>query len=87
MINTIMLDCGGVVTYPLTGEWMMAPGLDELKAKYNFTIDEERARREEEMAKEVLRGKTDAINYRAAKGIMARAINRLRIKKRYGKYN
>ncbi|MBR6498936.1 MAG: HAD family hydrolase [Clostridia bacterium] len=44
MINTIMLDCGGVVTYPLTGEWMMAPGLDELKAKYNFTIDEDRAR-------------------------------------------
>ena len=33
MINTVMMDCGGVVTYPLTGEWMMAPGLDELKKK------------------------------------------------------
>ncbi|MCR4577614.1 MAG: HAD family hydrolase [Clostridiales bacterium] len=44
MINTVMLDCGGVVTYPLTGEWMMAPGLDELKKKYNFTIDEAQAR-------------------------------------------
>ncbi|MCR5302523.1 MAG: ATP synthase F1 subunit epsilon [Lachnospiraceae bacterium] len=50
-------------------------------------IDEERARREEEEAKEVLRGKSDTFNYRAAKGIMARAVNRLRIKKRYGKYN
>ena len=50
-------------------------------------IDEERARREEEMAKEVLSGRTDRINYRAAKGIMSRAINRLKIKKRYGKYN
>ena len=50
-------------------------------------IDEERAKREEEMAKEVLRGKSDTLNYRAAKGIMARAVNRLRIKKRYGKYN
>ena len=50
-------------------------------------IDEERARREEETARETLKGRTDALNYRAAKGIMARAANRLRIKKRYGKYN
>lgn len=50
-------------------------------------IDEERAKREEEMAKEVLSGRTDRLNYRAAKGIMARAVNRLKIKKRYGKYN
>ncbi|MCR4622993.1 MAG: HAD-IA family hydrolase [Clostridiales bacterium] len=44
MIKTIMMDCGGVVTYPLTGEWMMAPGLEELKAKYGFEIDEQLAR-------------------------------------------
>ena len=50
-------------------------------------IDEERAKREEEMAREVLSGHTDRLNYRAAKGIMARAVNRLKIKKRYGKYN
>lgn len=50
-------------------------------------IDEERARREEEHAKDVLAGKTDRINYRAAKGMLARAANRLKIKKRYGKYN
>ena len=50
-------------------------------------IDEERAKHEEEMAREILSGRTDRINYRAAKGIMARAVNRLKIKKRYGKYN
>ncbi len=50
-------------------------------------IDEERAEREEEMAREILSGRTDRLNYRAAKGIMARAVNRLKIKKRYGKYN
>lgn len=50
-------------------------------------IDEERAKREEEMAREILSGRTDRLNYRAAKGIMARAVNRLKIKKRYGKYN
>ena len=50
-------------------------------------IDEERARREEEHARDVLEGKTDRINYRAAKGMLARAVNRLKIKKRYGKYN
>lgn len=50
-------------------------------------IDEERAKREEEMAREILSGRTDRLNYRSAKGIMARAINRLKIKKRYGKYN
>ena len=50
-------------------------------------IDEERAKHEEEMAKEVLNGHADRLNYRAAKGIMARAVNRLKIKKRFGKYN
>lgn len=50
-------------------------------------IDEARARSEEEMARDVLSGKTDRINYRAAKGMLARAVNRLKIKKRYGKYN
>lgn len=50
-------------------------------------IDEERARQEEQMARDVMAGKTDRINYRAAKGMLARAVNRLKIKKRYGKYN
>ncbi len=50
-------------------------------------IDEDRAKSEEESAKDVLSGKTDRLNYRAAKGMLARAANRLKIKKRYGKYN
>ncbi|MCR5474411.1 MAG: ATP synthase F1 subunit epsilon [Lachnospiraceae bacterium] len=50
-------------------------------------IDEARAREEEEMAKDVLGAKNDRFNYRAAKGMLARAVNRLKIKKRYGKYN
>lgn len=50
-------------------------------------IDEARAREEEEMAKDVLAAKYDRFNYRAAKGMLARAVNRLKIKKRYGKYN
>ncbi len=50
-------------------------------------IDEARARSEEEMARDVLNGQADRFNYRAAKGILARAVNRLKIKKRYGKYN
>ncbi len=50
-------------------------------------IDEIRARAEEEEAKDTLAGKADRLNYRAAKGILARAVNRLKIKKRYGKYN
>ncbi len=50
-------------------------------------IDEARARDEEDMAKDVLEGRSDRLNYRAAKGILARAVNRLKIKKRYGKYN
>ncbi len=50
-------------------------------------IDEARARQEEEMAKDVLSGRTDRFNYRAAKGMLARAVNRIRIKNRYGKYN
>ncbi len=50
-------------------------------------IDEVRAKSEEESAKDVLSGKTDRLNYRAAKGMLARAANRLKIKKRYGKYN
>ncbi len=49
-------------------------------------IDEARAQEEEERAKDVLAGHTDRINYRAAKGMLARAVNRLKIKKRYGKY-
>ncbi|MCR5591478.1 MAG: ATP synthase F1 subunit epsilon [Lachnospiraceae bacterium] len=47
-------------------------------------IDEARAREEEAAALDVLGGKADRLNYRAAKGILARAINRLKIKKRYG---
>ena len=50
-------------------------------------IDEARAKEEEAAARDVLGGKTDRLNYRAAKGMLARAINRLKIKKRYGKYN
>lgn len=50
-------------------------------------IDEERAMSEEEEARELLAGRTDRLNYRAAKGMLARAVNRLKIKKRYGKYN
>ncbi len=50
-------------------------------------IDEARARDEEDMAKDVIEGRSDRLNYRAAKGILARAVNRLKIKKRYGKYN
>ena len=50
-------------------------------------IDESRAKAEEEMARDMLAGKVDRFNYRAAKGILARAVNRLKIKKRYGKYN
>lgn len=49
-------------------------------------IDEARARDEEEMAKEILAAKSDRLNMRAAKGMLARAANRLKIKKRYGKY-
>ena len=49
-------------------------------------IDEERARLEAEEARDILSGKTDRLNYRAAKGMMARAVNRLKIKKRYGRY-
>jgi len=49
-------------------------------------IDAARARNEEEMARDVLAGKSDRFNYRAAKGMLARAANRLKIKKRYGKY-
>ena len=50
-------------------------------------IDAARAEMEEQMAADILSGKTDRLNYRAAKGILARAANRLKIKKRYGKYN
>ena len=50
-------------------------------------IDEARALEEEEMARDVLAGRTDRFNYRAAKGMLARAVNRIRIKNRYGKYN
>lgn len=50
-------------------------------------IDVERAKREEEIAKEALANKADRLNYRAAKGMLARAANRLKIQKRYGKYN
>ena len=50
-------------------------------------IDEARALEEEAMAKDVLAGKSDRINYRAAKGMLARAVNRIRIRNRYGKYN
>ncbi len=50
-------------------------------------IDVVRAREEEERAKDVLSGRTDRINYRAAKGMLARAANRIKIQKRYGKYN
>lgn len=50
-------------------------------------IDEARAKEEEETARDVLAGRTDRFNYKAAKGILARAVNRLKIKKRYGKYN
>ncbi|MCR5831247.1 MAG: ATP synthase F1 subunit epsilon [Lachnospiraceae bacterium] len=50
-------------------------------------IDEARAKSEEETARDLLAGRTDRINYRAAKGMLARAVNRLKIKKRYGKYN
>lgn len=50
-------------------------------------IDEERARREAEAARDVLSGKVDRLNYRAAKGMLARAANRLKIKKRYGRYS
>ena len=50
-------------------------------------IDEARAQDEQDMANDILRGKSDRINYRMAKGILARAVNRLKIKKRYGKYN
>ncbi len=49
-------------------------------------IEEARAQEEEERARDVLAGHTDRINYRAAKGMLARAVNRLKIKKRYGKY-
>ncbi|MCR5673010.1 MAG: ATP synthase F1 subunit epsilon [Lachnospiraceae bacterium] len=47
-------------------------------------IDEARAVEEEEAARDVLSGKTDRLNYRAAKGMLARAINRIKIKNRYG---
>lgn len=50
-------------------------------------IDEIRAQEEENRARDILGGRTDRINYRAAKGMLARAVNRLKIKKRYGKYN
>ena len=50
-------------------------------------IDEARARREEEMARDILNGKADRFNYKAAKGILARAANRIKIKNRYGRYN
>ena len=50
-------------------------------------VDEARALSEEETARDLLGGRTDRINYRAAKGMLARAVNRLKIKKRYGKYN
>ena len=47
-------------------------------------IDAERALQEEETARDVLAGKTDRLNYRAAKGMLARAVNRIKIKNRYG---
>ena len=47
-------------------------------------IDEARAVEEEEAARDVLSGRTDRLNYRAAKGMLARAINRIKIKNRYG---
>ncbi len=50
-------------------------------------IDDQRARSEEELAKDILAGRSDRINLRAAKGMLARAANRLKIHKRYGKYN
>ena len=50
-------------------------------------IDEARARHEEKTATDILQGKSDRFNYRAAKGMLARAVNRLKIKKRYGRYN
>ena len=50
-------------------------------------IDVDRATQEAEAARDVLAGKTDRLNYRAAKGMLARAANRLKIQKRYGKYN
>ena len=50
-------------------------------------IDEARAQDEQDMANDILNGRSDRLNYRAAKGMLARAVNRLKIKKRYGKYN
>lgn len=50
-------------------------------------IDVERAKREEQMAKEALADRSNRLNYRAAKGMLKRAVNRLKIQKRYGKYN
>lgn len=50
-------------------------------------IDVERAKEEEQMAKDALADRSDRLNYRAAKGMLARAANRLKIQKRYGKYN
>ena len=50
-------------------------------------IDEARAQDEQNMANDILNGRSDRLNYRAAKGMLARAVNRLKIKKRYGKYN
>ena len=47
-------------------------------------IDAERAMQEEETARDVLAGKADRLNYRAAKGMLARAVNRIKIKNRYG---
>ena len=50
-------------------------------------IDEARAKEEQDAANDILSGRSDRLNYQAAKGMLARAVNRLKIKKRYGKYN
>ena len=54
-------------------------------AEHPDEIDEARARKQEEAARELLQAKQNQINYRTASAMVTRAINRLRVKNRYGR--
>ena len=78
---------GAAVGKPLSDTLKKIYFVDDLGELSPLACAYARAREEEEMAKDVLAAKYDRFNYRAAKGMLARAVNRLKIKKRYGKYN
>ncbi len=45
MIEAILLDCGGVVVYPESGEWLVPANLDEILNGRKLSFDREEVRR------------------------------------------